>query len=110
MLGLHCCVGFSLVRACGGYALVALHGLLIAVASLIEEHGALGMRASVVAAHALSCCSSRALEHRLIVVEHRLSCCAAYGIFLDQGLNLYLLHWPVDSLPLSHQGSPFAIL
>ena len=28
------------------------------------------------------------------------------GIFLDQGLNLYLLHWQADSLPLSHQGSP----
>ena len=27
------------------------------------------------------------------------------GIFLTQGLNLYLLHWPVESLPLSHQGS-----
>jgi len=28
------------------------------------------------------------------------------GIFLTQGLNLYLqrlLHWPVDSLPLHHQ-------
>ena len=28
------------------------------------------------------------------------------GIFLTQGLNLYLLHWQVDSLPLSHLGSP----
>ena len=28
------------------------------------------------------------------------------GIFPIQGLNLYLLHWQVDSLPLSHQGSP----
>ena len=27
------------------------------------------------------------------------------GIFLTQGLNLYLLHWQMDSLPLSHQGS-----
>ena len=25
---------------------------------------------------------------------------------LDQGLNLCLLHWQVDSLPLSYQGSP----
>ena len=28
------------------------------------------------------------------------------GIFLTQGLNPHLLHWQVDSLPLSHQGSP----
>ena len=28
------------------------------------------------------------------------------GIFLTQGLNLCLLHWQVDSSPLSHQGSP----
>ena len=28
------------------------------------------------------------------------------GIFLTQGLNPHLLHWQVDSLPLSHQRSP----
>ena len=28
------------------------------------------------------------------------------GIFLIQELNLRLLHWQVDSLLLSHQGSP----
>ena len=27
------------------------------------------------------------------------------GIFLIQGSNLHLLHWQVDSLPLSLQGS-----
>ena len=26
----------------------------------------------------------------------------------DQGLNLFLLHWQVDSLPLNHQRSPIA--
>ena len=31
-------------------------------------------------------------------------------IFPDQGLNLRLLHWQVDSLPLSHQGSPHPTL
>ena len=31
----------------------------------------------------------------------------AHGIFLDQGLNSRLLHWQVDSLPLSHQESPY---
>ena len=29
------------------------------------------------------------------------------GIFPTQGLNLHLLHWQVDSLPLSHQGNLF---
>ena len=28
------------------------------------------------------------------------------GIFLSQGSNLHLLHWQVDSLMQSHQGSP----
>ena len=31
------------------------------------------------------------------------------GIFPTQGLNLSLLCWPVDSLPLSHQGSPWLL-
>ena len=34
-----------------------------------------------------------------------LSCSEACGIFPDQGSNLCLLHWQVDSLPLSHQGT-----
>ena len=32
------------------------------------------------------------------------------GIFSTQGLDLHLLHWQVDSLPLSHQGSPQVML
>ena len=31
--------------------------------------------------------------------------CFLQGIFLTQGLNPRLLHWQVDALPLSHQGS-----
>ena len=31
------------------------------------------------------------------------------GIFLTQGLNLCLLHWQVDSLPLSLLGSPILL-
>ena len=27
-------------------------------------------------------------------------------LFLPEGSNLHLLHWQVDSLPRSHQGSP----
>ena len=45
-------------------------------------------------------------EHRLVIVEHGLSCSKASEIFPDQGLNPCLLPWQVDSLPLSHQGSP----
>ena len=41
-----------------------------------------------------------------IVVAHGLSCSDACGIFPDQGFNPCLLHWQVDSLPLSSQGSP----
>ena len=37
---------------------------------------------------------------------HGFGCSVACGIFLDQGSNPCLLHWQVDSLPLSHQGRP----
>ena len=37
------------------------------------------------------------------VVVHGLACSRAHGIFPDQGSNPCLLHWQVDSLPLSHQ-------
>ena len=39
LLSLLCCMGFSLVVASGISSLVAVLGLLIAVASLVEEHG-----------------------------------------------------------------------
>ena len=32
------------------------------------------------------------------------------GFFPTQEINLHLLHWQVDSLPLSHQGSPILTL
>ena len=59
VLGLRCHTGFSLVVENGDYSLVAEHGLLFAVASLV------GTRASIVVARVLSSCSSKALEHRL---------------------------------------------
>ena len=40
----------------------------------------------------------------------RLTCSQVCGIFLDQGLNLYLLHWQADSSPLRHQGSPLFLI
>ena len=39
-------------------------------------------------------------------MAHGLSCSVACGIFWDQGLNLSLLNWQANSLPLSHEGSP----
>ena len=38
-------------------------------------------------------------------MAHGFSCSTACGIFPDQGLNLCLLYWQVDYLPLSYQGS-----
>ena len=32
-----------------------------------------------------------------LVVVHGLSCSSVYGIFPDQGSNLYPLHWQMDS-------------
>ena len=45
-----------------------------------------------------------------IVVVHGLSWCMACGILLAQGSNLCLLHWQVDSLPQSPQGSPICVV
>ena len=98
MLGTCCCTGFSLVAASGDYSLVA-------VASLVA--GLYGTQASVVAACGLIC-GSWLYTTGSLVVTHELSCSKACGIFLDQGSNLFLLHWQRDSFPLSHQGSPRA--
>ena len=77
---LHAC-RLSLVMVSGGYSLVVVGGLLIAVASLVAVHGS-------------------------VDVAPRFRCPMAHGIFLDQGSNPSPLHWQVDSQPLSHQGSP----
>ena len=53
VLGVHCCTGFSLVVARGGYSLMAMHGLLISVASLVAGHGIYSMQASAVVAPGL---------------------------------------------------------
>ena len=99
--GLHSCVGFSSVEASEGYSLVAVHGFLIAVTSLAARGGALGHVGFNSCGQWLSSCGSQALEHRLN------SCGTACGIFPDQGSNPCLLHWQVDSLPLSQQGKPW---
>ena len=50
VLDLCCYAGFSLVVESRGYSLVAVHGFLIAVTSLVAEHRLQSMN-SVVAAH-----------------------------------------------------------
>ena len=64
MLGLHCSASFSLVVESRGYSLVVL-GLLIALASLVTEHGLWGTQASGAGARGLSSCCSWASEHKL---------------------------------------------
>ena len=87
----------SSVAVSGGYSLVVVCGLLIAVGSLAAEHCLWS-----IASGALP------LEHWLwstgSVLVHGLSCSLACTIFLDQVWNLCLLPWQADSLPLSHQG------
>ena len=64
-LGLHCCTWA--LSSCGeqGPLLVAVCGPLIAVVSLVAEHGLQGTWASVVAARGLSSCDSQALDLKL---------------------------------------------
>ena len=54
--------------------------------------------------------SSLAPSTGSVAVAQKLSCSMARGISPDQGSNPHLLHWQVNSLPLSHQGSPNVFL
>ena len=62
--------------------------------------------------YGFSCCGARSCDSRTlqstgsVVVVNGLSCSSVCGIFLDQGWNPCPVHWQVNSLPLSHQGSP----
>ena len=67
VLGLRCCSrAFSSCRE-QVYSSLRVHGLLIAVPSLVAEHGLYSPGS--------------------VVVAHRLSCSVAFGIFPDQGSN-----------------------
>ena len=56
------------------------------------------------------CGAQESMEHRCASFSScgsdRPSCPMACGIFPDQGLNPWLLHWQADSQPLDHQGRP----
>ena len=64
VLGLHCCAGFPLDAVSRSRSLVAVPGLLIAMASLLVAPG-LWSTGSIVVACELSNCGSQALEYRL---------------------------------------------
>ena len=74
MLGLHCCLGFSLVAVSGDYSVVVALGFLIAVASLVTEHDsrAPGLRE-------LQLLGSKGAGS--VTVARGPSCSAACGIF-----------------------------
>ena len=110
VLGLRCCVVFSLV-ALQVYSPVVVHGLLITVAGLAAEHRLQSAWASAAAVRRLSSCGSHALEQQTLQSWCvGLVCSVACRIFLDQRLNPCLLHWQANSLPLSHKRSPKPVL
>ena len=89
VLGLHCLSGFfPLIEVRGCLSLVVVCGFLIVMASLVAP----GLQST-----------------GSVLVSRRLGYSTACDIFLDQGLSPCLLHWQVDSLPLSHQGSPLSL-
>ena len=95
------CAGFSLwwLLCCGACALG--HS-----SAWVQQLQCVG---SVAAVRGFSSCSSRVQQLQFpgsVVEAHGLSCSTACGIFLDQRSKPYLLHWQVDSIPLSNQGSP----
>ena len=91
-------VGCSLVAESEGFSLVAVCRLLTAAASLAVAHR--------LWAPGLSSAAPGPQDTGSAAVVRGLICSAACGIFMDQGLNLYPLHWQADSYPLSHQGNP----
>ena len=99
MLGLCCCMDFFL--SCGKQGLLSTCSALVCHCRGFSCYGAWAL--GIVG---FSSCGFWALEHRLNIVAHRLTCSMTCGILPYQGSNPCLLHWQVDSLPLSHQRSP----
>ena len=85
---------------------IAVPGPLTVVASLAVERSLQGTQALQLQHTGSEVAAPRLQSPGSIVVAHGLSCSTACGIFPDQRLKSCLLHWQMDSLPLSHQGSP----
>lgn len=88
---------------CGewGFLFAAVCGLLVALGSLVVEHGLQGMRAQHLQHTGSGAALPGAQGAGSGAVERGLRCSEARGIFGDQGLNPAL-----DSCPLCHHGSP----
>ena len=106
VLGLCCCLGFSLVSVSRGYSSLWYRGyslvaqwwllLLWGTGSRVRRLQQLWFPGSRAQAQWFRCSS--------LVAPW------ALGILPDWGLNPHLLHWQVDSLPLSHHRSPEVII
>ena len=102
VLGLHCCTGFSPVTVSGDYSLLhAAFSLwwllqLQSTGSRVHRLQQLWCMGSGVEVPGLQSIGS-------IVVAQRLSCSTACGIFLDQGLNLCLLHCQLNFFFLTNR-------
>ena len=112
LLDLCCCSGFPLVLSSGGYSLVAALGFPSRWLPFLQSTGS--------RARGLQQLWLQALEPGSVVAARGLRCSAARGVFPDQELNVLagglntltgacLLHWQVDSSPLSQQGSPLLL-
>ena len=101
------CIFFFFFCCTGSLMLCGLLSICRAQASHCGALSRWGAQASVVMGSVAAAPELQSTDS--IGAVHGLSCSAAYGIFLDQGLNPCLLQWQVDSLPLSHQGNPRAL-
>ena len=97
VLVLCCCMGFSL--SCHKWR-------VFSSGTRASYCGGFSCGAWALGSVDFSSCGSQALEHRLNNVVHGVSCSSVCRIFPDSGSNLCLVRWQVDSLPLSHLGSP----
>ena len=106
VLGLRCFESFFQAAVSGGCSSLRCLDFLLWWLLLFQGMGfrARGLHSPDSWAQELRSCLQSAGS---VVEAHRLSCSAACEILLDQESNLRLLHWQMDSPPLSHQGSPF---
>ena len=106
VLGLHCCSGFFLGAATGGFSLVVVTGFSLLWLLLVRSMGSRA-QASAGVARGLSC-GFQALERSLSISSGNAQAWLLPGMWdlPGQGSDLCLLHWQAESLPQNHQGSP----